>query len=118
MHVTFLPEPEWPASGRATASCTAPTSSSTGRTHGYATFERFLEALSARKRKTIRRERREALAPGITVHWLTGSDLTEEVWDAFFAFYMETGSRKWGRPYLTRAVLFADRRAHGRQASC
>ncbi len=70
--------------------------------NGYATFDAFLEALSARKRKTIRRERRDALAPGITVHWLTGKDLTEEAWDAFFEFYMETGSRKWGRPYLTR----------------
>jgi predicted N-acyltransferase len=69
---------------------------------GYATFDGFLEALSARKRKTIKRERRDALAPGITVHWLTGSDLTEAVWDAFFQFYIETGSRKWGRPYLTR----------------
>ena len=37
------------------------------------------------------------------MHWLTGSDITEDVWDAFFDFYMETGSRKWGRPYLTRA---------------
>jgi predicted N-acyltransferase len=69
---------------------------------GYATFDAFLEALSARKRKTIRRERREALAPGISVHWLTGRELTEDVWDTFFEFYMETGSRKWGRPYLTR----------------
>ena len=69
---------------------------------GYASFDAFLEALSARKRKTIRRERRDALAPGIKVHWLTGRDLTEDVWDTFFAFYMETGSRKWGRPYLTR----------------
>jgi len=68
----------------------------------YGTFDNFLQALSARKRKTIKRERRDALAPGITVHWLTGRDLTEEVWDAFFEFYMETGSRKWGRPYLTR----------------
>jgi hypothetical protein len=68
----------------------------------YATFEDFLNALSARKRKTIRRERRDALANDVTVHWLTGSDLTEDVWDAFFEFYMETGSRKWGRPYLTR----------------
>jgi predicted N-acyltransferase len=68
----------------------------------YATFDAFLEALSARKRKTIRRERRDALAPGITVEWLTGKDLTEAAWDAFFEFYMETGSRKWGRPYLTR----------------
>jgi hypothetical protein len=69
---------------------------------GYATFDEFLAALSARKRKTIRRERRDALANGVTVHWLSGSELTEEVWDAFFDFYMETGSRKWGRPYLTR----------------
>jgi len=38
----------------------------------------------------------------VTVHHLTGADITEDAWDAFFAFYMETGSRKWGRPYLTR----------------
>ncbi|MGB6660630.1 MAG: GNAT family N-acetyltransferase, partial [Xanthobacteraceae bacterium] len=69
---------------------------------GYASFDDFLAALSSRKRKTLRRERQEALSNGITVHWLTGSDLTEDIWDAFFAFYTETGSRKWGRPYLTR----------------
>ena len=70
---------------------------------GFASFDDFLAALTARKRKTIRRERQDALQNGITVHWLTGSDLTEDVWDAFFEFYMETGSRKWGRPYLTRS---------------
>jgi uncharacterized protein len=69
---------------------------------GYQNFDDFLAALAARKRKTIRRERHDALQNGITVHWLTGRDLTEEAWDHFFAFYMETGSRKWGRPYLTR----------------
>jgi hypothetical protein len=69
---------------------------------GYTNFDAFLAALSSRKRKTIRRERKEALSAGIDIHWLTGPDLTESVWDAFFAFYMETGSRKWGRPYLTR----------------
>ncbi len=68
----------------------------------YANFDAFLAALTARKRKTIRRERADALANGISVHWLTGADLTEDVWDAFFEFYMDTGSRKWGRPYLTR----------------
>ena len=73
VHLTFLPEPECDVAGRRTASCTAPTSSSTGRTPATPRFDAFLEALSARKRKTIRRERREALAPGITVHWLTGS---------------------------------------------
>ena len=70
--------------------------------HGYASFDAFLAGLASRKRKTIRRERQDALQNDVSVHWLTGSDLTEDVWDHFFAFYMETGSRKWGRPYLTR----------------
>lgn len=69
---------------------------------GYRTFEEFLDHLSSRKRKAIRRERRAALASGLEVQWLTGSDLTEAAWDAFFAFYLHTGERKWGRPYLNR----------------
>ena len=68
---------------------------------GYASFEDFLGALSSGRRKTIRRERREAQA-GLEILPLTGGALTEEHWDAFFRFYMDTGSRKWGRPYLTR----------------
>ncbi|WP_445488670.1 GNAT family N-acetyltransferase [Rhodopseudomonas sp. RCAM05734] len=71
--------------------------------NGYAGFDDFLATLNSRHRKAIKRERRDALANGITVHALTGDDITEDAWDAFFAFYMETGSRKWGRPYLTRA---------------
>ncbi len=101
VHVTFCTESEWQLLGR---------HGFLQRTHrqfhwenaGYHSFEDFLAALASRKRKTIRRERAEALAPGITIHWLTGSDLTESVWDTFFEFYMDTGSRKWGRPYLTR----------------
>jgi len=69
---------------------------------GYQTFDDFLAALASRKRKAIKRERREALGDDITVEWLTGDDIKPAHWDAFFAFYMETGSRKWGRPYLTR----------------
>src|SRR6478736_8285280 len=69
---------------------------------GYCSFENFLGTLNSRHRKAIKRERREALAAGITIHRLTGSDITEDTWDAFFEFYMETGSRKWGRPYLNR----------------
>jgi predicted N-acyltransferase len=68
---------------------------------GYATFDEFLAALSSGRRKTIRRERREA-GRDLEIIGLTGADLTEEHWDAFFAFYMDTGSRKWGRPYLNR----------------
>jgi predicted N-acyltransferase len=69
---------------------------------GYKSFDDFLATLNSRHRKAIKRERREAVSAGITIHWLTGSDIHEEAWDAFFTFYMETGSRKWGRPYLTR----------------
>jgi predicted N-acyltransferase len=68
---------------------------------GYATFDDFLGALSSGRRKTIRRERRDAVA-GLKIHALTGADLREEHWDAFYAFYMDTGNRKWGRPYLNR----------------
>jgi predicted N-acyltransferase len=101
VHITFMTEAEW---------CTLGERGFLLRTDqqfhwqngGFATFDDFLAALSSRKRKTIRRERRDALVNGIEVVWLTGADLTETAWDAFFAFYMETGSRKWGRPYLTR----------------
>jgi len=72
---------------------------------GYRDFQDFLENLASRKRKVLKRERRDALANGIAVEWLTGSDLREAHWDAFFDFYMETGSRKWGTPYLTRAFF-------------
>ena len=72
---------------------------------GYGSFDDFLASLNSRHRKAIKRERREALSAGITIHALTGGDITEDAWDAFFEFYMETGSRKWGRPYLTRAFF-------------
>ena len=71
----------------------------------YGSFDDFLEALSSRKRKLIRRERRDALANGITIECLTGSDIKTEHMEAFYTFYMDTGSRKWGRPYLTRAFF-------------
>ncbi len=69
---------------------------------GYETFEDFLATLASRKRKVIRRERKEALSAGIEIEWATGAGLTEAHWDAFFRFYMDTGNRKWGRPYLNR----------------
>ena len=69
---------------------------------GCGDFEGFLGSLASRKRKAIRRERRDALSAGITVEHLTGSTISEAHWDAFFAFYTDTGTRKWGRPYLNR----------------
>lgn len=69
---------------------------------GYDSYDDFLAALASRKRKALRKERRAAVANGIEIDWLTGRDITEAAWDVFFAFYMDTGGRKWGRPYLNR----------------
>ena len=71
---------------------------------GYATFDDFLAALASRKRKAIRKERAAAVE-GLTVRHLTGAAITPAYWNAFWTFYQDTGSRKWGRPYLTRAFF-------------
>jgi predicted N-acyltransferase len=72
---------------------------------GYASFDDFLGALASRKRKALKKERAEAQAGVDRIEALTGSDLREAHWDAFWAFYQDTGARKWGRPYLTRAFF-------------
>ncbi|MEL6550989.1 MAG: GNAT family N-acetyltransferase [Pseudomonadota bacterium] len=72
---------------------------------GYADFDGFLASLNSRKRKNIRKERTQAQAFGGTIHALTGDDLRPEHWDAFWRFYQDTGARKWGTPYLTRAFF-------------
>jgi predicted N-acyltransferase len=103
VHLTFLTEPEWQFLG-AKKFLQRTDQQFHWVNAGYTTFDDFLNALAARKRKTIKRERRDAIAEsGIEIVWLTGTDLTESAWDAFFNFYLETGSRKWGRPYLTRS---------------
>jgi predicted N-acyltransferase len=71
----------------------------------YPNFNAFLASLSARKRKNIRRERAQAQAFGGDIKMLTGDDITPEHWDAFWVFYNDTGARKWGTPYLTRAFF-------------
>lgn len=71
---------------------------------GYADFDGFLADLASRKRKTIRKERREANA-AVTIHAFTGDEIRPEHWDAFWVFYQDTGARKWGTPYLTRAFF-------------
>ena len=71
---------------------------------GYASFADFLGDLSSAKRKNLRKER-AAAQTGVDIRWLTGSELAEEHWDAFWHFYQDTGARKWGRPYLTREAF-------------
>ena len=104
LHVTFLTRDEWQLAGE---------SGFLKRTdqqfhwlnEGHRSFEDFLATLTSRKRKAIRKERRAALGDGVEIEWVTGRDLTEGHWDAFFDFYLETGSRKWGSPYLTRSCF-------------
>ncbi|MBR0553241.1 GNAT family N-acetyltransferase [Stakelama marina] len=69
--------------------------------HGYGSFDDFLAALASRKRKAIRKERARAVE-GLTIRHLSGDDIEDAHWDAFWEFYQDTGHRKWGRPYLTR----------------
>lgn len=75
------------------------------KNQGYSDFNAFLDQLSSRKRKQIRKERRTALAPGIEIEILEGKDIKSKHWDAFFAFYLDTGAKKWGSPYLNRAFF-------------
>ena len=104
VHITFLPEGEWQQL------------SSHGflqrqdiqfhwRNNGYGSFDDFLAGLSSAKRKNIRKERRVVADAGISFEHATGDGLTKEHWEQFFRFYMDTGSRKWGKPYLTRAFF-------------
>ena len=69
---------------------------------GYGNFDDFLGSLSSRKRKNMRKERAQAQGFGGEIIALTGDEITEEHWDAFWIFYQDTGNRKWGTPYLTR----------------
>ena len=100
LHVNFPTVEDWTAMGEA-GLLQRQDMQYVWRNGGYATFDDFLAALSSNRRKTIRRERREAQA-GLDIRVLTGADITPAHWDAFFAFYTDTGERKWGRPYLTR----------------
>ncbi|WP_438960783.1 GNAT family N-acetyltransferase, partial [Nereida sp.] len=73
--------------------------------NGYADFDGFLSSLSSRKRKNIRKEREKAQSFGGEIHCLTGDQIQPEHWNAFWVFYQDTGARKWGTPYLTRAFF-------------
>ena len=103
-HVTFLGEAQWQRLGAA-GYLQRTDQQFHWRNQGYATFEDFLGSLASRKRKGVRKERDEALSSGLTIAWRRGAEITEADWDAFFAFYMDTGSRKWGRPYLNRQAF-------------
>ena len=101
LHVTFPTEAEWRRLG-AHGFLLRLGQQYHWENHGYADFEDFLGALSSRKRKTIRRERRTVAESGLDLATLTGDAIQERHWDAFFRFYRNTSDRKWGPTYLNR----------------
>lgn len=101
VHVTFCQEDEWHGLGEA-GWLRRMGMQFHWENQGYKDFDDFLGALSSRKRKVLRRERRDANAAGLTFHALSGAEITERHWDAFYRFYHSTVDRKWGSAYLTR----------------
>jgi hypothetical protein len=101
VHVTFATEAE---QGRLAASGFLPRVGHQYHWHnrGYDCFEDFLSALASRKRKAIRKERATVAESGIGLRTLTGADIAERHWDAFYRFYLDTVDRKWAHAYLSR----------------
>ncbi len=104
LHVTFCTaeERDW---GEAAGLLARTTQQFHWANRGYADFDGFLADLSSRKRKAIRKERAQAQAFGGEIVALTGDAIEPAHWDAFWRFYQDTGARKWGSPYLTRAFF-------------
>jgi predicted N-acyltransferase len=101
VHVTFPTEADWETLGEA-GWLQRIGQQYHWENRGYGSFDDFLGDLNSRKRKSIRKERREVAETGVKIHTLTGGDLRQEHWDAFYKFYMDTSDRKWGSAYLNR----------------
>ena len=101
LHVTFLTEAEWRLAS-ALGFLQRTDQQFHWENRGYRSFDEFLSQFSSAKRKNLRKERAAVFSEGVEFEWLSGADITEAHWDRFFAFYIDTGSRKWGSPYLTR----------------
>ena len=103
-HVNFPPKPEWERLG-AFGFLQRAGLQYHWHNNGYADFDAFLDALSSRKRKAIRKERRQVAESDLVLRRLVGREIEERHWDAFFHFYMDTSDRKWGSPYLNRTFF-------------
>ena len=104
LHITFCTQEEY-GWGGATGLLQRTGQQFHWENRGYETFDDFLAALSSRKRKNIRKERAAAQGFGGEIRALTGDQIAPEHWDYFWAFYQDTGARKWGTPYLTRSFF-------------
>ncbi len=105
LHATFCTEAEAEALAGVDGTLHRVTQQFHWLNNGYTDFTDFLAQLSSRKRKMIRKERETARANGLEIRALTGDAILPEHWDAFWAFYQDTGARKWGTPYLTRSAF-------------
>lgn len=104
LHITFCTEAE-AERGEAMGLLRRTTQQYHWENRAYSSYDDFLADLSSRKRKALRKERAQAQGFGGTIRTLTGNQIEPHHWDAFWAFYQDTGSRKWGTPYLTRAFF-------------
>lgn len=104
VHITFQSEADWQLCGEA-GWLRRMDRQFHWTNDGYTSFEDFLARLNSDKRKNLRKERKRAIENDIEIEWVTGAALEEKHWDAFFEFYMDTGGRKWGTPYLTRSFF-------------
>ena len=103
LHLNFLPQNDW-AKLESHGMLLRTDQQFHWLNQNYRDFDDFLAALSSRKRKNLRKER-AAIQNAVTITWHRGCEITESHWDMFFDFYQDTGARKWGRPYLTRAFF-------------
>ncbi len=101
LHITFATQEEWALAG-GLGFLQRTGQQFHWQNDGYRDFDDFIARLSSAKRKNLRKEREGVAKAGVSFQWLTGDDITEAHWDTFFDFYMDTGGRKWGTPYLTR----------------
>ena len=101
LHFTFLPKEQWDLMGDV-GLLQRTDQQFHWLNKGYDTFDAFLDDLTSRKRKNLRKERQAAIQNDIEIEALTGDDLKDHHWDAFYNFYLDTSMRKWGRPYLSR----------------
>lgn len=107
LHITFCTEDEALALAGLRGTLHRITQQFHWENHGYGCFDDFLAQLSSRKRKMIRKERETARSHGLTIRALSGDQIEPAHWEAFWGFYQDTGSRKWGTPYLTRGFFDA-----------
>ena len=101
LHITFPSKSQWDRLGSA-GFIQRTNKQFHWENKGYNNFNDFLSELTSRKRKAIKKERRRVKEQGIELNCLTGSELTEDYWDTFYQYYLDTIDRKWGHSYLTR----------------